>query len=393
MRILSIIGAYSPAFVEGGTVYTTHHLSKGLIGLGHDVFVLTTDKAGDERLSVPQGDTVWDGVPVRYCRWVKSSIPYHSPELAREVRKRIQEFDIALISSNWTGYGVASGRECRRAGLPYIVYSHGGFSPMHLRKSWLKKKIWWWLFDRYLYDGAVAVVALTKTGVSELRRMGVRTRIELIPNGVDLDSLVLAASRQELNEQFPALRARRLVLFLGRLEPIKGLDLLIPAFGKVRSKFPDAVLVIAGPSDRGYGEKVHALVRAEGLDESVCFTGMVAGATKAGLLRAADVFVLPSYGEGMPISALEALACATPVVLSKESGLPEVAEFEAGYVVDLSVSEIATAIESILVAPEQVRSQMGGKGRRLVESRFTGQSVCQQTVSLCEDILGSKNAR
>jgi glycosyltransferase involved in cell wall biosynthesis len=387
MRILMVIGAYAPAIVHGGTVYTSHSLSKGLIELGHEVLVLTTDRCGSKRLPVPRGETVYDGVPVHYCRWVKSPIPYHSPELVREVGRQAHEFDVALINTNWTGYGVGSAKACLRVGLPYIVYSHGGFSPTHLRKGWVKKMLWWWLLDSSVYNRAAAVVALNQAGVDQVLKMGIRARVEIVPNGVDSASLALAASRAELCERFPALEGRRWVLFLGRLESIKGLDLLIPAFAQVVSEFPDTLLVIAGPSERGYESFVVDAIHKHGLDRSACLTGMVTGLTKGGLLHDAEVFVLPSYGEGMPITALEAMACGTPVIVSRASNLPEVDQESAGLVVDTNVDEIAKAIREILAADDQLRRQMGSNGQKLVQDRFTWQSVSKQTIALCESVL------
>ncbi len=213
MRILFVVGAYPPADKHGGPAITNHFLAKALKSMGHDVFVLTTDINGTERLNITRGDTQWETVGVRYCRWIKCPLPIHSPELGRELSKRGADFDIALISSSWTSYGLSAGRSCRKANLPYIMYSHGSYAPARIRRGWLKKKLFWWIFDKHLYDQAAAVVALTGAEESQLRNMGVQTPITVIPNGVQADNLSPHSAAKELYRQFGTLRDRPFVIF------------------------------------------------------------------------------------------------------------------------------------------------------------------------------------
>lgn len=389
LRILKITGAYPPAFVHGGTATAAHSLVKSLIKLGHNVSVLTTDINGRSRLAVPKGWTTWDGVRVRYCRWIRGPLPYFSWELFQFLRHNVSLYDIVLLDSGWTSYGVLSGFECNRAGVPYLIYAHGCHSPMHLRKSLFKKKLWWWAFDRSLYNRAAATVALSKAEISYLCSMGVVTRIEHIANGVEMDALENAETREAIDLQFPQIRGKRIVLFLGRLEPIKGLDLLIPAFVKVHQKFPKAILVIAGPDDRGYIKVVRHLIQQCNLMKDVLLTGLVTGAKKVGLLRSAEAFVLPSYGEGFSMTALEAMACGKPVILTQACNFPEVEEFHAGLLVESNSCSIAGGICQIL-QDRSGGSQMGHNGKKLVIERFSWQDIARKTDDLCRNILSIK---
>ena len=148
LHILSVNGSFPPAFKEGGPAVMVHRLSKELILLGNKVRALTTDKNGNARMEGVGSRTVWDGVPVRYCRWDPSLFPYKSAELRMALPHVLSETDVVLLSSSWTQYGVDTSKACIRAGAPYIVYTHGSYNLVRLRKGRLKKFFWWNLFDR-----------------------------------------------------------------------------------------------------------------------------------------------------------------------------------------------------------------------------------------------------
>ena len=386
LRILNIVGAFPPAFAEGGPGIMTYNVSRELIRLGHQVFVLTTDKCLNERMNVPRGDTQWEGVPVRYCRWQPSILLYHSPELRSQVKARVAHTDVALISSSWTSYGVAAGAECRRAGVPYALYTHGGYDPVRLRRSWLKKKLWWYMFDRMLYQHASAVITMSRRETCYTRAMGIDRPVVEIPIGVNTDHLRVRAPRDELDIRFPMMGGRRILLFLGRVHPIKGIDVLVQAFARTRAVVPDALLVIAGAGERRYMDQVSRWITQDGLEKDAILTGPVSVEDKAGLFYEAEVFCLTSYTEGLPAAALEAMYCHTPVILSEACNLPEVREAGAGFITSLNPDEIAARIVDLL-RNNAARQQMGANGARLVAERFTWDRVAQQTAELCREIV------
>ncbi len=390
MRVLLVVGAYPPSDKHGGPAITNHYLAKSLQSLGHRVLVLTTDINGRERLDVPAEDTEFEGVPVRYCRWAKCPLPYHSPELGREVRRRASLFDIALISSSWTSYGVSAGRACCSARLPYLMYPHGSYGPIHLKRGWLKKKLFWKLFDKRLYNRAAGVVALTATEENQIRKMGVSVPVTVIPNGVQLDSGPDEDDSHLLREAWPQLQRCSYVLFLGRIEQIKGLDLLIPAFAQVRERFHDCVLVLAGPSERGWGGQMQRLAVRLGLRESVLFTGTVSGKIKSALLRNARALALTSYGEGLPMSVLEAMAAGIPVLVTEGCNVPEVVAANAGFVVEPTVAAIYEGLSRVL-EDTAVSRKMGANARGLVSEKFTWNAVCRATLELCDSVITARS--
>ncbi|MGP8104959.1 MAG: glycosyltransferase [Desulfobaccales bacterium] len=388
MKILNISPAFQPLWNFGGSVVTSFEVARELSRQGHSVFTLVTDARRQSQQILPiSTDTFYNGIQVRCCKKWGPAPPFWSPELRMQVRWRATRHDIALIRSCWTYVGVAASRECRRAHLPYLAYPEGSLDPWTRRYGHLKKKIWWHLGEHSYLQGAAAIVALSGAERDHLRSMGLTNRIEVIPNGIYFSDLNEMAGRPEVETQWEPLRGKRWILYLGRLHPKKGLDLLIPAFAELSRRFPDHVLVIAGP-DEGEAKQVQKMVEDCGIRERVLLTGPVYGKIKIGLMRGADAFALTSYSEGMPMAVLEALGCGIPVLLTQACNVPEVAEEEAGFVVPPAVEKISQALGEI-IRDDRLRQEMGRKAKQLAKSRFTWDRVARQTIALCRDILGS----
>ncbi|MDD3581630.1 MAG: glycosyltransferase [Desulfobacca sp.] len=184
---------------------------------------------------------------------------------------------------------------------PYVVYPRGNFDPWALSLKKWRKRVWWRLFDQQNYQRAAAVVALTREEANQVRHMGVSGRIAVIPNGINFADYQEALTREEIEERFPRLKNNRWLLFMARLHPKKGLDVLLPALAETLKLVPDIQLIIAGPEESSYGQTVRQMISDLNLDEGVCLTGMVTGALKNGLLQQAELSLLPSYSEGLPM--------------------------------------------------------------------------------------------
>ena len=179
-----------------------------------------------------------------------------------------------------------------------------------------------------------------------------------------------------------------MILFLGRINFKKGLDLLALAYGIVARQRDDVHLVLAGPDNEGYGRKVRKWLTEEGVLERVTFTGMILGKTKVAALRDADVFVLPSYTENFGVAVVEAMTCGLPVVISNKVNIwNEVTEAEAGVVVNCKPNELAEALLELLDDPEY-RKSLGKNGKKLVSAKFTWDKVAERMIKVYENILG-----
>jgi glycosyltransferase involved in cell wall biosynthesis len=388
MKILNISPAIPLLWNFGGAVVTSFKMAKALLQMGHQVFYLTTDARRQSSHRLPTSvDTTWEGLPVRVCKMWGPKPPFYSPELRTRVRLYAPDYDIALIRSCWTYVGLTAGRECRRARLPYLAYPEGSLNPWALRQGRWKKAIWWRLGERAYFQGAAAIVAITEDERKHIRATGLTNRIEVIPNGINLRDLEPAASREELEGKWSPLKGKRWLLYLGRLHRLKGLDLLLQAFARISRKFPEHVLVIAGPDEGNYQEVLHKLGRDLGLSTQVFFPGPVYGEAKAGLLKESELVALTSYSDVFGLSVHEALGCGTPVLVTTNCDIPHVAEAGAGLVVPPDVDSVSRGLEELL-RDDGLRREMGVNGRRLVASRFTWERVAQQTVALCEEVIG-----
>lgn len=373
----------------GGTVTTYFELAREIVRQGHEVFALTTDarRKSDSFFPISE-DTVLDEVPIRCCKMWGPAPPFWSPELKHQVGLRAPHFDIALIRSVWTYIGIAAGDKCLQASVPYITYPEGCFNPWTFRLGRMKKQLWWMLWEQKYFQRAAAIVALTASERDYIHQMGLTKRIEVIPNGINLEDLETQTSRAELENKWGQLKGKRWVLYLGRLHPIKGLDLLIESFTRISNKFPDHLLVIAGPDEGGYARKISRQINELNQAKKILLIGPVYGDLKIGLMKQAEAFLLTSYSEGFPMALLEALGCGIPAIITEGCNVPEVAEKAAGFVVPPSVERVSQALREFL-RNDASRKEMGFNGYNLVSSRFTWDKVAQQTIALCKDILAN----
>ena len=363
-----------------------------LAALGLDVSVFTTDAAPVGRLDVevlrPQtrhGVQV-SRYPVTWRGWPLGRY-YYSRELSRACARRMHEFDLAHFSSTlWGHVAVVGSRSCLRAAVPYVVSPHGILMPWQYAYRGWKKRLHMKLWGQRMLERADAVHAVCSAEAQRLEEFGLGGKITCIPPGVDLAEFADLPSRAEAEERWPMLRGRRVILFLSRLHLVKGLDQLIPAFAEVRRACDDVALVLAGPDD-GYLGALDDLIDAHALRHDVLVTGMVRGRDRLLALAAADVFVLPSYAEGLPCVLMEAMACALPLVITPRCNFPEVAQVDAGLIVEPRMPELATALRHLLTLGAEDRAAMGRRGRALVESRYTWDVTARKLMAVYQCVL------
>lgn len=385
MNILNVTASFPPALRFGGPPIAAHAVARELLRRGNRLLTLTCDlDNGDGLRGQRKGDTIWNEVPVRYCRSFEI-LQFFSPELGREMRHRIGEYDVCLSRGNWGYINFITRRVCAKAGTPYILYPEGSFDPWAIKYKAGRKNLWWHLVEETNYQRAAAIIALTRTEADQVRNAGVTARIEVIPNGVDPGNLARPMSRQELAACLPGLGPEPFLLFLGRLHPKKGLHYTLRALASLASHFSEWRLVIAGPDEGGYRAYLTQMVGELGLDRKVLFVGPVAGEIKSGLLKEAELFIHTSLSEGLPLAVLEAMVYGTPVLISPFCNLPEVAAAGAGVILPLEVTTIAGALAELL-RDESGRLQMGLNARQLVAERFTWDRVGELTEKLCAEV-------
>ncbi len=389
MKILHVIAALAPRY--GGPSKACLELCRELARRGEQVAIYTTNIDGDGQLDVPLDRPQWkDGIEIRYFpvqtpRYYKFSLP-----LARALKASIAHYDIVHIHSLYLFPSTVAAHYCRRYRVPYLIRPHGTLDPYLFRRHRGRKWIYERLFERKNLNEAAAI-HFTSLEEKELTRpLRIKAPGVVVPIGVDLQDYEAATPTGAFRVAQPETQGKKIILFLGRLNFKKGLDLLAKAFGQIGRRREDVQLILAGPDGDGYGAQIRQWLKAERVLGQTTFTGMLLGSQKMSAFRDADVFVLPSYTENFGIAVVEAMASGLPVVISNKINIwREVAEARAGLVVNCDVQEISSALLTLLVDPMRGK-EMGKRGRRLVEKRFTWETVGEQMVQVYRQILSRR---
>ncbi len=388
MRILHVISSLARRY--GGPTQVCLELCQELARQGEQVTIYTTNIDGPKELDAPLDRPVWsDEVPIRYFPVQAPRAYVMSRPLARALRQAIPQQDIVHIHSLYLFPSTIAAHYCRGASVPYLVWPHGALDPFLFRRHRGRK----WLYER-LFEwrnlNRAAAIHFTAREEEELARpLGLKARGVVAPPGVHSrcyagDPTVAPA------ELWPEARGRQVVLFLGRLNFKKGLDLLVKAFGQLARQRQDVHLVLAGPDDDGYGAAVRGWLEQEGVLERCTFAGLLLGERKLAALKGAQVFVLPSYAENFGVAVVEAMACGRPVVISDRVNIwREVEEAQAGLVVGCDADEVTRALAALLDDPIQ-RAAMAERARRLARQRFDWSAAGQRMVEVYRGILAER---
>jgi glycosyltransferase involved in cell wall biosynthesis len=302
-----------------------------------------------------------------------------------EIEDCVRNADIIHIHGLWDTSCITTGLLAHRYKQPVVISAHGMLDPWALRNKAWKKRLYSMLVERPNLRRAAVLRALTYAEADDYRRFGLSNPVVILPNGVD-DFPVIGPETALI--QWPEIRKKTIVLFLGRVHYKKGLDLLVRAWHDVASRFPDAHLVIAGPDSEGTLKKITQYVNAHSLNERVTFAGPVFGNLKLSLLRAATVFVLPSYSEGFPIAALESLAAGVPLVITTACQMSEVGELRAGWLISPNVPELTEALNKALICPAEELRAMGQRGCNLIRNKYGWTRIGDQMADTFDWILG-----
>jgi glycosyltransferase involved in cell wall biosynthesis len=389
MKILHVIPSYLPAYQIGGPVKFTHDLCKALVSHGVEVSVFTTT-AGLDRIPrpLPCKNNI-DGVDLTYFPSSFFKKYNHAYGIARAIRKRVRDYDLVHIHSVFSYTTLVASSACRKNNIPYILNPLGALdADMINLKNTLAKKAYLEMIEKNNIEGASVIHLASDYERRKFQALGFGQKIEIIPPGLDLSEY--NKQGDILRIRYPKLKEKKIVLYLGRIHPKKGLEILLKAFAKVIMARDDTYLVVAGPID-GYAKKIISFVKKESvLNKRVIFTDMLLGTDKVAAFYASDVFVLSSYGENFGVAALEALACGVPVVLTKEVGLsPDVEEYGAGFIVKQDALEISEAIEKLL-CNHDLREAISLHARSLAQERFNLDIIVNKVIGLYESIIKKK---
>jgi len=357
MRVLHVISGIDPKF--GGPGLSLAGLAEAQAANGLRVSVAASYYgevpriAALDRLRIRGADITFVG-PAR-------GFLHRHREIAPVLERMVPSADVVHIHAIWDEMQHQAAQVARARGVPYLFKPCGMLDPWCLAQSRWKKQLYLRLRLRENLDNASALHFTSGTERRLAQPLELKAPAVVESNGINLDEFEDLPARGHFRSRLPGVGAGPLVLFLSRLHPKKGLDLLVPAFAQVAPN--NAALVIAGPEEDGYGVVVRELVRHHGLEGRVHFSGMLHGRERVEALADADLFVLPSYQENFGTVVIEALAAGVPVVISDQVNIhEEIAAAGVGSVVRTNVEELAAAIRHWL-ENEPLRKTTGEAAR------------------------------
>lgn len=372
MRILQVYPYFYPAWKYGGVTRVVYDMSKHLADRGHEVTVYTTDALDEKsRIKISSHPHCINGVRTYYFKNLSNYLAYkHNLALPVEMffrtKKEIKEFNVIHLHGGRTFLNMIVHHYAKKYGIPYVVQAHGAL-PRAIKKQSLKK-IFDLFFGYKILKDASKVIALTKTEADQYKKMGVdEDKIEIVPNGIDLSEYDNLPKRGEFRKKYRIKTDEKIVLYLGRIHVIKGIDLLLDAFSDLANKMGGVKLVIAGPDD-GFLSTSKAQIEDLKIGDRILFTGPLYETNKLEAYVDADVYVLPSVYEIFGVTVLEACACGTPVIVTDRCGIFDLVE-KVGYVVEYDKEQLRDAVFKML-SDDGVRRRFGEEGRRLVREEF-----------------------
>jgi len=396
VRVLGVFPAYEPAWAFGGVVRCTSNLFRAMADLGIDVSVYTTNCDGrNNRVKAPLGRVVdVGGVAVTYlpATFGTGSV-WHSKALTKAIRDRVSDFDIVYISAVWQWIGISAGRVALESGVPYVVGTHGSFDSVLLKKSHVKKMLFWKLFLEKSFRGSEALHFTTEHERRQSERLkGVRPSF-IVPNCIsseafEIDRSLADVARREFNipSNVPV------VLNLGRPDPKKRLDVLLQSFELILQKYPGARLLIVGPDEGRYAEAMKRLAARTGISDNVIWAGYREGEDLKVCYAVADVLVLPSMDENFGMVVPEAMAAKVPVIISLFVGVADdIRRLDAGIIVDVDYEQIAAAAIDLLGQRDRLEA-IREKARQAAQVLYSGPKVAKQMVKAFQDVISGTHS-
>lgn len=354
MKILHVIPGYEPAWAFGGTVTATANLCRGLVKQGVDVSVYATNADGKGgALAVPLNVEVsLGGVKTTYFAPSVGGT-FYSRTLAEKLQISVKDYALVHLAAVWQLIQADAANTCQKAGIPYVVSSHGSLNPWSWTQKPLKKKCYWQFFGKksFLKAAALHYTCQEERLLTRPLFEGLSPRPSfVVPNGIDTG----VTKRLDMRERFKVPSEKLVLLYAGRIHRKKGLDLVIKAL--MQPGMENFYLILVGyPED---AEHVKYLKELGGsISNRIVWYGAVPADEVRDCYYAADLFVLPSQDENFGMVVVEAMACGLPVLISRNVGIwREIEADGAGFIVNRDSRDIHEALRKIAASPEMLKN-------------------------------------
>lgn len=366
-------------------------MAKALTTAGIEVDVATTDDDGPgRRTHASAGPHAQEGGwSARYfpkqTEFYKVSLP-----LRRWARANVRDYQIVHVHGVFSHACIAASHAARKSDVPYIIRPLGVLNRwgMDNRRRWLKRASFRML-DRPMLEHAAAIHYTSDEEMNEAARLHLRPRPVVIPLGIEEEAFAALPDAGRFHEKFCESRGRRVLLFMSRLHPKKGVEPLLETLALLMPRFADLHLVLAGEGEAAYVAELRAKVMELGLGHQITWAGFLEGEMKRAAFAAAEIFVLPSFSENFGIALLEALAAGLPCVATPEVALAkDVLKHDASCLCleSNTPAQLAAALTGLLEEPDRAR-QMGLAAKQIAHDHFSMQSMAAGLVKLYSECL------
>ena len=385
MKVLMVIPALGNVY--GGPTKIVLELAESIAKLGIAVDVVATNANGLTTLDVPLNQwIIKNDYRVQYFSYVDLLDYKFTWSMSKWLFNNVSNYEIVHTNAIFSYPVIAAHWACQFRKIPYVATPHGMMEPWALAyKAW-KKKLYFNFLEKPSLQTANAMQMTSSTEAKHINTLGLKTPLVFVPNGIHREDFASLSNPEIFHHQFPETRNKRLIIFLGRIDPKKGLDLLAPAFAQAYQKFPDTHLIIAGPDNTGFLPTAQSYFIKAGCSHAVTFTGILTGNIKYAALAAAKIYVAPSYSEGFSMSVLEGMAAGLPCVITTGCNFPEAGEAEVARIVNIDVGSIAKAIIQLL-EDDQKSKNMGDRARQFILDNYTWDHIASKMISVYENII------
>ncbi|OQD58767.1 glycosyltransferase, family 4 [Methanobrevibacter arboriphilus JCM 13429 = DSM 1125] len=382
MKILHIVPTYYPCLEAGGVVNAVYKLSKKQAEEGNDVSVFTTDSCSERMKLDKRYNVDVKGVKVYYFKNLSNSLkakflidtPYSLP---LKIRKEIKKYDIIHIHEHRHSLAIAASYYASKNNIPYVIQAHGSVLPFFQKEK--LKEIFDKLWGFKILKNASKVFALTNVEKEQYLKMGVKEeRIEIIPLGIDIEEYSKLPPKDNFREKYNIGENDKLLLFIGRIHKIKGLDLLVNSLDVLNRKYmkksvENLKLAIVGP-DNGFLAELKKVITDLDLEENVIITGPLFNKYKIEAIVDCDIFIMPSQYESFTTSGLEAMACGKPLILTKNNHIHTWVDNNAGLSAEYDKNDLADKIQKLL-ADEKLMEKFGKNGLKEIKENYNWDSI------------------
>lgn len=325
LKILQVISTPPFAWATGGCARVVYDQSRELARLGHEVTILTTDLfEPDQRYPINNPEIV-DGVKIIRFKYISDLLAwkykiYISPGMINFLKKNLDDYDLVHLQDFISPQAYYTSKYCRKFKIPYLITTHG--STYWVLQHGFLNQVYLKLAANKILSGADRIIALTKMELEHYNELGIsQSKITVVPNGIDLAPFRNVKEIGKFKIKM-GLDNEKIILYLGRINPIKGIEVLIKSFSDLSKNLDSVKLVIVGP-DEGYSHELKNLIQKLDIKDSVIFTGPLYDEDKLEVYTDADIYVLPSKYETFPITVLEAWASGIPVIVSEHCGIAD----------------------------------------------------------------------